>query len=305
MAWHYRLFDLDIASDLELPGIPTGAGTVTHDLMIHHGDLPDAFPTDEGDYAVEGGFLMVLDGAGRYLVTGGSAIRVEPEPGADAANVRLFLLGSAMGALLYQRGLVPLHANAIAVDGRAIAFAGPSGSGKSTLAAWCHDHGYAVLADDVAALDCRDGGVVLLPGLPRVRLWRGALEASGRDTRDHPPSFVGETAYDKFDVALDRVAGEALPVSAIYLLERGERSELLPLTGMSAVEALVANSYRGEFVGSLGMTAAHVRHCLAIARRVPVFRAIRPWGSERLDEANGELMTDIRGGVRAGLDPLD
>lgn len=293
MAWHYRLFDLDIASDVELTGVPKAAAPVTPDVIIRQGDLPQTLSKDEGDYLVAGGFLMVIDGAGRYFVTGGSAIQVEPERGADAANVRLFLLGSAMGALLYQRGLVPLHANAIAVDGRAVAFAGPSGSGKSTLAAWCHDHGYAVLADDVAALDCRDGDVVILPGLPRLRLWRGALEASGRDARDHPPSFVGESAYDKFDVALDRVAGEALPVSAIYLLERGERSELLPLTGMSAVEALVANSYRGEFVRALGMTAEHVRHCLAIARCVPVFRAIRPWGYERLDKTNGELVADI------------
>ena len=49
--------------------------------------------------------------------------------------VRLYLLGTCMGALLFQRKLLPLHGSAVVINGKAYAFVGDSGAGKSTLAA--------------------------------------------------------------------------------------------------------------------------------------------------------------------------
>ena len=62
-----------------------------------------------------------------------------------------------MGAALHQRGILPLHANAVEIDHRAVAFMGASGAGKSTLAAWFHDQGYPILADDVCVIRADDG----------------------------------------------------------------------------------------------------------------------------------------------------
>ena len=83
-------------------------------------------------------------------------IVAEPRQGVPDSNVRLFLLGSAMGALLHQRGLLPLHTNAVEVGGRAFAFMGKSGAGKSTLAAWFHDRGFRIVADDVCVVGFDD-----------------------------------------------------------------------------------------------------------------------------------------------------
>src|SRR5687767_37791 len=78
-----------------------------------------------------------------------TSILVSPAPAVPEQNLRLYLLGSAFGALLHQRGLLPLHANAVEIDGKAVAFMGASGEGKSTLAAWFHDRGFNIIADDV------------------------------------------------------------------------------------------------------------------------------------------------------------
>ena len=45
---------------------------------------------------------------GRYRIEAGNRITVESEPGVPERNVRLFLLGSAFGVLLHQRGLLPV-----------------------------------------------------------------------------------------------------------------------------------------------------------------------------------------------------
>lgn len=294
MPSYHRLFDLTIASDMELDGVPaTMLRQGRPDVVVRMTRLAGDLPWDEGDYPLPDGFLLVFAGTARFLIRDGSTIKVEAADGADPANVRLFLLGSAMGALLYQRGLIPLHANAVAVGGCAVAFAGPSGSGKSTLAAWFHDRGYPVLADDVAVLDCRGEEIVLLPGLPRVRLWRGALEASGRVPEHHAPSFRGDPGYDKFDVALDQVADKPMPVRTIYVIEAGDRAEFQPLKGVAAVEALIANSYRGEFVNAMGLGEDHFRRCVAIARQVGVSRAVRRWGLNELDQENARLLAHI------------
>ena len=97
------------------------------------------------DTARASGFEDNLDDAFKYL-------RKLSADNVPDANIRLYLLGSAMGVLLHQRGLLPLHANAVEIDGKAFAFMGASGSGKSTLAAWFHDHGYRIIADDVCAV---------------------------------------------------------------------------------------------------------------------------------------------------------
>ena len=78
--------------------------------------------------------------------------------------------------ILHQRSLLPLHANAMVVEGRAIGFMGHPGAGKSTLAAWFHDRGFDVLADDVCVVTPGpDGRPLAHPGIPRLRLWREAL----------------------------------------------------------------------------------------------------------------------------------
>lgn len=60
--------------------------------------------------------------------------------------------------------LIPVHAAGVARDGRALVLAGASHSGKSTLAGWLTAHGWEFLTDEVALLDHRpDGSVVVHP----------------------------------------------------------------------------------------------------------------------------------------------
>ena len=281
--FRYRLFGLTIASELELAELAVAPPDAMADVTIA---LDDAGPVgDLGQEPVptDGGFVIQIAGVARYSVRGGAVIRVAPDPSAAPANVRLFLLGSAMGMLLHQRGLLPLHANAVEIDGRAFAFLGHSGAGKSTLAAWFYDRGHAVISDDVCVVR-QDAGraPTVSPGLPRLRLWRDALERSGRDPAAHPHSYSGDPDYDKFDVALCRATPDELPLAGVVLLRWGATAGILRLNGLSGVEVLSANTYRGAYVGLLGKQREHLQSCVHIAAAVPLFAIERTRGFERL-----------------------
>jgi hypothetical protein len=299
----YALFGLTVRSEIPLP-LPSAPLEAAADVEVARGAIDAAPGSPPGYSQIAGGTLLTVEKVGRFLIREGSQILVEADPTTSERNVRLFLLGSAFGALLHQRGLMPLHANAIVLEGRAFAFCGHSGAGKSTMAAWFHDRGHAVLADDVCVIGFGDDGAPLAyPGVPRLRLWRQALEASGRDAEDYQRSF---DALDKYDVPMDSENESGpVPLAAVYLLARAPEGaaggSIERLTGITAVDALVANTYRGLYLEAIGGTGAHLATCLRLAKSVPIFRAGRLWGfdafaaeAERLDAHARALIQGAR-----------
>ena len=280
MVHDYRLFGLSLRSELPLPELGESASGAAADVRIS---------IDSALGGVDGGQVIAIDGVATYAVIGGRHIIVRPEPGAATQNVRLYLLGSAMGMLLHQRGVLPLHANAIDIDGRAVAFAGPSGSGKSTLALWFADHGYRVIADDVCAIRIDDAGRPMVsPGIPRLRLWREAIEASGRSVEGFERSYAGDESFDKYDVPGERLVDRSpdRSLAALYFLKRGQRFAIEPLGGVDAAEAVFANTYRGQYVARAHNAGAHLQASMALIGATPLFWVTRRWGFDQLhDEA--------------------
>ncbi|HEX8449497.1 MAG TPA: hypothetical protein VF652_07895 [Allosphingosinicella sp.] len=281
----YRLFGLNLRSQIGLAGLAPAADGGEADVEVVFGTVPPGdYP--QGYSATADGTLLAVAKVGRYLIRAGREIVVEPAEGASERNLRLFLLGSAIGALLHQRGLLPLHANAIDIGSRAVAFSGHSGAGKSTIAAWFHDRGYPILADDVCVIGFDDSGrAFAYPGIPRLRLWREALEASGRDAGAYDRSFDGMDKYDVPTANASRL--EPIQLAAIYLLRKADEggdAAIERLTGIEAVETLISNTYRGGYLRTIGRTADHLAACLRVVRAVPIFRATRLWGFEQFDE---------------------
>ncbi|HEY6577710.1 MAG TPA: hypothetical protein VIY09_00175 [Rhizomicrobium sp.] len=163
--------------DGAVPGIPGATIREVVELPEH---LPDGTDTGPHTEAAPGALLFEIPRIARYLVRDGKTIDVAVAPGADRAAAALFLHGSARGALIHQRGELPLNAaTVIAPNWQCVAICCPSAVGKSTLAAALCRRGWLLAADDIARISWNGTIAVAWPSHDRLKLWRDACERLG------------------------------------------------------------------------------------------------------------------------------
>ena len=263
-AGEYAAYGLRVRSALPLPF--SAADGRRADVEVVFGETPAALPVPwRGRHrpwqAVPGAFLLTVPEVARYFATG-SRIVVEPCGGRDAA-MAAFLAKQVLAAILQQRGMMPLHASAVADERGAMVFLGAPGSGKSTLLAALTKRGYLAVADDVLGMTIADGVPVALPGLPEVRLRPDSQRALGLLSQPLPR---GATACEKRCLQADRPASLPTPIRAFYVLGAGAGNGVgVRLEAPAAARDIVANHrYRG-FYGQLLGTALAQRRTLDAA----------------------------------------
>lgn len=295
--FRYRLYGTTVASAVELPGVPQDVATGhPAEAEIRWGTVPRELPharvATPYFQAVGDTLLLDIAGTARYAVARGQSITIETYPDAAMERVRLFLLGSALGALMYQRGHLLLHGSAVDTPHGAMIFVGPQGEGKSTLAAHLHRRGYPLLCDDVCAvLQDAAGGYQIIPSLPQLRLCTDALERLAQmDTQARSADFE----VDKFVVSLHQApVRQTRRPGAIHLLSShaGASISLEPLRGFARLHALVSNLYRPEYLPGLDSQAAVMQLANGAAGAVPFVQVRRPRDAGRMDELMDQLET--------------
>jgi hypothetical protein len=220
-------------------------------------------------------------------------VTVDSKPDADPALLRLHIFASIMGMLCHQRGFLVLHASAVASAGRAVAFTGPPGAGKSTLAAHCIALGGQLVADDVLVLSFSpDGQVLAHPGMPNVKLWRDALGCLGRDSEGLRPDWL---RADKFHVPAQHVK-TPVPLMALYVLEMDAGAgdgNYVALRGTAAARALIANTYRVEYLDAARRREAHFQDCVRLASAIDVVSLRRAPAAMRLPATAARIMREL------------
>ena len=298
--FHYCMFGLQLRSEIELPELRAVAPSGDPDVEILQGSIPCADRMAEGYLLGNDGAGFVIDDVAGFWISDGQRIVIEPQPGVAGSNVRLYLLGSAMGVLLHQRGLLPLHANCVEIDGHGIAFLGRSGAGKSTLASAFYDRGFRVVGDDVCVIDFdRSGQAFVTQGIPRLRLWEEALAVSSLNAADYQLSYAGDEQYRKFDVPVDSV-DTRLPLAAIYRLSEGSGLGFRKLEGAAAAEAVFANTYRGSYLRAVGDPISHWAQSTRLLGAIPVFEFSRPRDLARISTDLDLVIDHVRKHVCQG-----
>jgi len=282
--YNYNAYNLGISSALPLPELQASAEAAT-DVTIRVGRV-NWSPPPEALSSEELCFEVTTDKAyffwaqlGKFTVSGGSAIVIDPCAGVEERLLRLPLLGTILAVLLHQRGRLVLHASAVAIDGEAIIFVGNKGRGKSTMAATLYGRGHQLIADDVVALSIdAPGPPMVMPGFPQIKLYPEAVASSLGDDHELLPELAD--GYEKRGRRVtDRFAQQSLPLRSIYVLRRGPVSTINQLDPQAALLTLIANSYMSRFGNQLlhdAEAAAHLRQCTTLIREVPVYRLERP-----------------------------
>lgn len=236
---------------------------------------------------------------GAFLISDACRIEVEPAPGIDDALIAFPLLGPVMALILHQRGLLVLHASAVAIAGKSAIFMGDKGAGKSTTASAMIRAGHELLTDDVVALDLsHPDEPMIVPGFPQIKLAADAAAAislEGAQVRPQVHPAINK-AQHRLQSAFSR---DRVPATRIYILERGRKAEISPMPGIAALPAVIRFSYvtrfgRAALVGDFA--AAHLGHCARLADRVGVCRLEVPTGLDRIGEVVSLVEHDLMAG---------
>lgn len=289
LGFHYSVFGMLVRSNVCLPPlVAVAAAANPADLELHLGISPfpgekiplpgeelvyvSPYTEESGEpslriWGTPGGSLLRLsycDGTQFWVDRTGKTLWACWSDALSLENTLSYLLGPVLGLLLRLRGVVCLHASAVAFGDYSIAFVGAAGAGKSTTAAAFAREGHAVLSDDVVALAERDGVFHVLPAYPHVSLWPESVTMLYGSEVALPHFTKG---WDKRRLALGDAGNQferrSLPLGAIYLLgpRQAEAPGVKDISPQAAFLDLVTNTYatntldrekRGEEFAGLG-----------------------------------------------------
>lgn len=302
----YTAYGLHVRSSIDLPFAPLpGSPTGEPDVRIFLGKTPAALPNPvtqrrpKADRlcrweAAEDTFLLDVPSIARYLVTDRRNVTVDPYGGSDH-DIGVFLTGRVFTGLLYQRGIIPFHASAIATETGAVLFAGPSGIGKSSILAALLNRGCPMMSDDITGVKWGAAeGLTILPGSPYIRLRVDTLDMVGG--RERAQTSVGEGS-EKHRLPVERFHPSPMPLRAIYILTRSDLQDVSieRLRNSPAFNWLYKYSYRKRILYGLGQHCTHFGTLTAIASEIPVSLVERPRFPFLLQTLGDRIHADLLG----------
>lgn len=284
----------------EIRGDPAGETLwYTTDILDDHGDpaLRIWKGWSDGKY-----FIRYVNGLTFCLNSAITRVFVLCSDPMSHADVCSFLLGPVMGIVLRMRGTTCLHASAVEIHERAVAFLGEIGAGKSTTAAIFARNGHAVLTDDIVALEKCGDDFFAHSGYPFLNLLPDAMAlvfGNGDGCCSGNPQFEktrvilngGGLQFESRLLALDRV----------YILDRAagrSATTILPVRAQEALIELSSQTYANKMLDQQ-MRAREFQVLGELVRSVPVCRLIAPANGSGIHNLYRTIIQDVSSNARA------
>lgn len=192
------------------------------------------------------GYLLRFPGLADFTVSpDGKNVVAYPVSDVPDQTVDHLYLNQVLPLALSRQFKLVLHASAVEIGTFAVAFLGFSGQGKSTLAASFSTGGFRFLTDDGLQLEKGDGGYLVKPSHPSIRLWDDSRQAIIPDTTKAAPP-VGYTSKSRL-LADDEVTycDETRPLRCMYFLGEGNTDtvSIEPVSGRDAMVELIKHCF--------------------------------------------------------------
>ena len=317
----HNAFGLVLRSNLRLPGLPLlEAPAATFDLQVHLGVSPFTESENQSEsqpvlyassYMDETGnpiwkiraashnslfHLAYSDGMQFWLDRAGNALWAVWPSTTSLEDATSYLLGPVLGTFLRLRGVICLHASAVAFENRSIAFLGAAGTGKSTTAAAFARSGYGVLSDDIVALIEREEVFHVMPAYPHLCLWPDSVKML-YGSPDALPRLIPDWEKRRLPLGEEgtRFESRPLPLAAIYILG-DRRPDPAPyvekIRSQAALVSLVANTYANKILDR----ELRAREFVVLGRlvsTVPVRRVYPHSDATRLGDLRNVIQEDL------------
>lgn len=192
-----------------------------------------------------------VPGARRFSVVTATAAGGGPALYRDCSSVYLHdstaMVVAALVAALNTAAVdgftgLAVHAGAVALDGRVVAFPAASGEGKSTLAAACLLAGFDYVSDEALCLSLPDGAVVAYPK-PLMLSSESRALLGGPGPAAPFPGASDEVALDPAALGAGPARGGLRLSDVVVLARRPGPAALEPLPPADAVTALLGMAF--------------------------------------------------------------
>ena len=221
-------------------------------------------------------FLRFSSHADFVISHDGGQLDIWALPGTTEETIRHLLLDQVLPRVLDSQGQLVVHAGAVRVGNRAIAFIGETGAGKSTLTANFHINGFPLLSDDGLLINTSNSGTTALPTYPSLRLWPDTISSI---YTENPPVAPVAHYSDKLRVIMEdteEAMEDHLHLAAIYLLAPVEKpdQEAIITTRLRPIEAcmtIISNSFQLDASNKV-RTAERLNEAAMVSQTVPTFR---------------------------------
>ena len=291
----YKAFGLILNSKLiHFPELLNASDNLKSNVVINEKyeqwpKIPDSKINTPFLRIIENDLRISIEGIGDFRVHNGNEITFKKDKIIqDPNDLSTFILGSVLGALLIQRNFFLLHGNALEKDGKAIVCLGGSGYGKSTLAYVLSKYGWRLIADDMVAIT-NDG--LVLPGIPRIKLWYDAIKESDLDINKFNSVREGLNKYILTKESVNCFY-ESVQLEGIYRIGNFRTKEIsLYQDSGSKIESeklktliLRNNIFKPRFVRGLGKESMYFQKIINLVKNYEFYSMQIPYGIRKLDE---------------------
>ena len=300
--YHYKAFNLHFITPFECPElieIDSGENKLER-ISIKYARTPKTLknilnvgPTFQSN---NDELLLQLQTVGNYYIKYGNEILIEKKDETITEDiVRLFLFGSAIGALLQQRDLLVLHASAFKTNKGAVLICGTSGAGKSTTLQSFIKKGYQKLSDDTIALyyDEQEKKIMCLPSYPQSKLWKKSLDML--DYESNGLKRVG-LEIEKFALSTkEYFYDKPLALHAIFILATHQKEdiEINKIEGMARFNVIRNQTYRKNFLNKLIHKKTQLKLGTLSINQAMIHRVLRPSTSNTIEKLCNKIEESI------------
>jgi len=221
-------------------------------------------------------FKLVIDNVAIYHVQNGCNIRIFPFPNADQSSIQLFLNGSAFGAVLHQRGIIPFHGCSFELNQKGIILCGYSGAGKSSVTAAFCQQGARFINDDITPVTIDELGTWIMPIRTRIKLWDDAVTALAIETENLEKI---RPAMQKFYIPVANKCQDKLNLHTLIVLgiHDNDRYEVVKPAGMEKFNLLRSHIYRKIYLKGMPKAERNLfSQLLKLSQSVEVLHVLRP-----------------------------
>jgi len=278
LSWSLPFLSPDLPETKELPAITVAFGVLDEkDINWTH--------TGVCYKATRGAYLLCVPGVAKYLATNGDTIIIEAEANIPQEDIVIFLYNLVAGAILLQRGILPLQASVVAKKGKASVLLGGSGMGKSIVAAGLMQQGFDFVTDTICAVHPGDEPIIKA-GYPYLMLWHGEMKMLGYEPNQCKKARRHLEKYC-LPVPDERFCTEAI-IENLYLFENSNESGLYvtPIIGQAKFTAILISVYHNPLINAFGVQKELYRSIITLINKSSIEK-VR--SSMRLDKTHDFL----------------